>query len=47
MNNLIHLRPIMSMRSLFTNNAQVYYKRHSLSTGSGGVVNSRVKSRRT
>jgi hypothetical protein len=25
-----------SMRSLFTNNAQVYYKRGSLSTGSGG-----------
>ena len=38
-----------SMRSLFTNNAQVYYKRGSLSTGSGGsgVTNSRIKKRRT
>ena len=35
------------MRSLFTNNAQVYYKPHSLSTGSGGVRNSRQKKRRT
>jgi hypothetical protein len=37
------------MRSLFTNNAQVYYKRGSLSTGSGGsgVTNSRIKKRRT
>jgi hypothetical protein len=45
--HILHHRPIMSMRSLFTNNAQVYYKPHSLSTGSGGVVNSRAKSRRT
>jgi hypothetical protein len=38
-----------SMQSLFTNNAQVYYKRGSLSTGSGGsgVTNSRIKKRRT
>ena len=38
-----------SMRSLFTNNAQVYYKPHSLSTGGGGsgVTNSRIKQRRT
>ena len=38
-----------SMRSVFTNNAQVYYKRGSLSTGSGGsgVTNSRIKKRRT
>ena len=37
------------MRSLFTNNAQVYYKPHSLSTGGGGsgVTNSRIKQRRT
>ena len=40
---------MFSMRSLFTNNAQVYYKSHSLSTGSGGsgVKNSRHKQRRT
>jgi len=38
-----------SMHSLFTDNAQVYYKRGSLSTGSGGsgVTNSRIKKRRT
>ena len=37
------------MCSLFTNNAQVYYKSHSLSTGGGGsgVRNSRQKQRRT
>ena len=41
--------PFYNMRSLFTNNAQVYYKSHSLSTGSGGsgVRNSRQKQRRT
>lgn len=40
---------MFSMRSLFTNNAQVYYKSHSLSTGSGGsgVKNSRHKKRKT
>ena len=40
---------IYSMRSIYTNNAQVYYKPHSLSTGSGGsgVANSRHKQRRT
>ncbi|CAB4935244.1 unannotated protein [freshwater metagenome] len=39
----------LSMNSLFTNNAQVYYKPHSLSTGSGGsgVTNARHKQRRT
>ena len=37
------------MKSLFSDNAGVYYKNHSLSTGSGGsgVSNSGVKSRRT
>ena len=42
-------RPFFNMRSLFTNNAQVYYKSHSLSTGSGGsgVRNYRKKQRRT
>jgi hypothetical protein len=37
------------IRSLFTNNSQVYYKKGSLSTGSGGsgVTNSRIKKRRT
>ena len=37
------------MLSLFGNNSQVYYKPHSLSTGSGGsgVGNHRVKQRRT
>ena len=43
-----YTRPF-SMRSLFTNNAQVYYKPHTLSTGGGGsgVTNSRIKQRRT
>jgi hypothetical protein len=39
--------PRMSMKSLFSNNAQVYYKAHSLSTGSGGVTNYRAKQRKT
>ena len=41
---MIHL----SMRSLFTNNAQVYYKPNSLSTSGGGsgVKNSRHIRRR-
>lgn len=41
-------RPV-SMGSLFTNNAQVYYKPGSLSTGGGGsgVRNCRIKQRRT
>ena len=41
--------PFFSMRSLFTNNAQVYYKSHSLSTGGGGsgVRNSSHKKHRT
>ena len=40
---------LASMGSLFTNNAQVYYKPHSLSTGGGGsgVRNCRHKQRRT
>ena len=40
---------VLSMGSLFTNNAQVYYKPHSLSTGGGGsgVKNSRHKQRKT
>jgi hypothetical protein len=39
----------INMGSLFTNNAQVYYKPHSLSTGGGGsgVRNSRHKQRKT
>ena len=42
--------PVMSfsMRSLFSNNAQVYYKPHSLAPGgTAGVKNSRIKARRT
>ena len=41
--------PFYNMRSLFTNNAQVYYKSNSLSTGGGGsgVRNYRQKQRRT
>ena len=36
-----------SMKSLFSNNAQVYYKPGSLSVSSGGsVVNARRKARR-
>ena len=40
---------LFSMGSLFTNNAQVYYKPGSLSTGGGGsgVTNCRIKQRRT
>jgi hypothetical protein len=39
---------VFSMGSLFTNNAQVFYKPCSLSTGGGGSVrNSRHKKRRT
>jgi hypothetical protein len=41
------IMPPMSMGSLFSNNAQVYYKSHSLSSGSGGVGNYRAKQRRT
>jgi hypothetical protein len=38
----------MNMRSLFTNNAQVYYKPHSLAPGGvGGVKNVRIKSKKT
>ena len=38
----------MNMRSLFTNNAQVYYKPHSLAPGGiGGVKNYRKKSKKT
>jgi hypothetical protein len=42
-------RPIISMGSLFSNNAQVYYKPHSLSVGGGGsgVRNARIKKRKT
>ena len=46
-----HIAPTRSLAwgSLFTNNAQVYYKSHSLSTGSGGsgVRNVRHKQRKT
>jgi len=39
----------MMMKTLFSDNAGIYYKNHSLSTGSGGsgVNNSGVKARRT
>lgn len=40
-------RPLFSMGSLFSNNAQVYYKSHSLSTGNSGVRNYRIKKRKT
>lgn len=41
--------PLLFCGSMFSNNAQVHYKSHSLSTGSGGsgVRNSRYKKRRT
>ena len=46
-----HIAPTRSLAwgSLFANNSQVYYKSHSLSTGSGGsgVRNVRHKQRRT
>jgi hypothetical protein len=39
---------VMNMRSLFTNNAQVFYKPHSLAAGGiGGVKNYRQKSKKT
>ena len=44
------INPVMSfnMRSLFTNNAQVYYKPHSLAPGGvGGVKNCIIKSKKT
>lgn len=37
----------MSMKSLFSNNAQVYYKKGTLSSGVGGVNNSKIKSLKT
>jgi hypothetical protein len=40
-------RYFFSMGSLFSNNAQVYYKPHSLSSGGGGVRNSRIIRRKT
>jgi hypothetical protein len=41
-------RPLVNMQSLFSNNAQVYYKAHSLaSCGVGSVGNSRLKSKKT
>jgi hypothetical protein len=46
-NHQIMAVPRMSMKSLFSNNAQVFYKPHSLSSGSGGVTNSRLKKRKT
>ena len=49
--NLIPGLPVLpqpfSMYSLFSNNAQVYYKPHSLSSGNGGVGNYRIKQRKT
>ncbi len=41
--------PLLFCGSMFSNNAQVYYKSHTLSTGSGGsgVRNSRYKKRKT
>lgn len=41
--------PLLVCGSMFSNNAQVHYKSHSLSAGSGGsgVRNSRYKKRRT
>ena len=41
------LPQIFSMRSLFSNNSQVYYKPHSLSTVGNGVRNYRHIKRRT
>ena len=44
---LPHLSQPFSMRSLFSNNSQVYYKPHSLSTVGNGVRNYRHIKRRT
>ena len=45
---IINTSTIFSMRSLFTNNAQVYYKPNSLSSGGVGTTrNNRSKAKRT
>jgi len=43
------VQPRFALKSLFANNAQVFYKSHSLSTGGGGsgVRNHRLKKRKT
>jgi hypothetical protein len=41
-----YMRPF-SMRSLYSDNSLVYYKIHSLSSGTGSVRNSRARGRRT
>jgi len=40
---------LFTMKTLFSDNASVYYKNHSLSVGGGGsgVRNSSIKSRKT
>lgn len=44
---IITIKPF-SLRSLFSNNAQVYYKPHSLAAGGvGGVKNCRHKAKKT
>ena len=47
--NTIPVTRLFMMKSLFSDNANILYKTHSLSTGSGfsGVKNANVKSRRT
>lgn len=44
---IVNYRPRLSMSSLYTNNAQVYYKSGSLSSGIGSVRNYRVRGSRT
>ena len=45
---MIYVHSHFSMKSLFTNNAQVYYKSHSLASGGIGTVkNCRYKARKT
>lgn len=50
-NNFVSELPLVQtryMRSLFTNNSQVYYKAHSLASGGVGTVrNSGRKAKRT
>jgi hypothetical protein len=47
-NPTITKTPRISMGSLYSNNAQVFYKPHTLAPGGiGGVRNYRLKSRKT
>lgn len=44
---VVYTNNTINMRSLFSNNAAVYYKPGSNSVGAGGVRNMRAKMRKT